>query len=310
MPTESDRTLAVVCRNVAPVRLEPDADSEQDTQIALGQRAFILKESGEWTRIETWDGCEGWVNANAVSPVDCGTPYASVGTVARVREVFAQLHWSADLDSPIVTQAVIGSVLEMVAERGDWLEVRLPPGTAAATATTDTVLTRAFVRAGDVDVLDASVIPIGRSSTQEPPDPEALIRTAMKFIGVPYLWGGTTPFGIDCSGFVQLVHRFHFYNLPRNSRTQASDSRGLPVDRDALQPGDLVFFGKGRDPECGAPPLPPLQGEGVRHVGIALGSDRFIHSVGVSGVAVNTFDSSRYRDIYWGARRLGGATAP
>ena len=339
MPTESDGLpgkLAVVCRNVAPVRLEPDSDSEQDTQVALGQRAFVLEESGDWTRIETWDGCTGWVNGNAVTLISDGdAAYASTGAVAQVHELFAPLHCSANSDSPIITQAVFGSLVETVGQCGGWLEVRIPRGTAAVSGIThpDTLLTgqdltlnliqdrpidpfqRAFVRADAVDLLDASVIPAAqewchsdqREESQRilnqvqddvpdmtAPDPAALISTAMKFVGVPYLWGGTTPFGIDCSGFVQLVHRFHLYNLPRNSRTQAADPRGVRVTRDQLRSGDLVFFGNGRDPDHDA----------VRHVGIALCPDSFIHSAGISGVAVTTFDSPRYRDIYWGARRL------
>lgn len=93
---------------------------------------------------------------------------------------------------------------------------------------------------------------------------EALVKTARDFIGIPYLWGGTSSdTGFDCSGLTMTVYQLNGLNLPRHSATQFE--AGNPVDKDQLQKGDLIFFatkGKGK----------------VSHVGVYIGDGRFIHA--------------------------------
>ena len=110
-----------------------------------------------------------------------------------------------------------------------------------------------------------------------------LTRHAMRFLGVPYSFGGTSAYGFDCSGYVQHVFALMGRSLPRTADAQYFAGKSF-----AGQPraGDLVFF--------------HTYERGVSHVGIALGGDRFVHASSSHGVMVSTL-----HDSYWGARYLG-----
>lgn len=118
----------------------------------------------------------------------------------------------------------------------------------------------------------------------------AVLQYAAKYLHTPYKYGGTTPAGFDCSGFVQYVYKHFGVSLPRTAAAQAS--AGVRVDKANLSPGDLVFFKTGSS--------------GIDHVGIYAGSGRFIHSSSPTsgGVIYTSLGESFYARTYAGARRL------
>ena len=128
----------------------------------------------------------------------------------------------------------------------------------------------------------------GKSGNYAKKDVTRLLNIAMRFGGVPYVWGGETPAGFDCSGFVQYVFRQIGINLPRTADVQYE--LGRKVLQSELQPGDLVFF------ETYEP--------GASHNGIYVGDGNFIGANSGTGVAVASLASPYWSTRYLGARRL------
>jgi peptidoglycan endopeptidase LytE len=126
--------------------------------------------------------------------------------------------------------------------------------------------------------------PAPPQKTPAPVPAAKVIDAAAKYVGVRYAWGGTTPAGFDCSGFVSYVFGQQGVELPRTSR-EMLDSAGSDVKESALKPGDLVFFGIGK---------------ATTHVGIYIGNDSFISATSSHGIHVDSLDSG-----YWGARYIG-----
>jgi cell wall-associated NlpC family hydrolase len=132
----------------------------------------------------------------------------------------------------------------------------------------------------------ASSISRGRADNRKT---QILLSMARQYLGVPYVWAGRSPGGFDCSGFIYYVFDQLGYGLPRMADGQFEV--GISVPRNALQPGDLVFF------ETYEP--------GPSHVGIYLGNEQFIHaSSGAGYVTITSMLNPYHRDRYLGARRI------
>ncbi|SDF33082.1 C40 family peptidase [Sporolituus thermophilus] len=116
----------------------------------------------------------------------------------------------------------------------------------------------------------------------------AVIATAQRYMGVPYVWGGDTPAGFDCSGFTQYVLKQHGIAIPRTAAEQFA--AGMPVDKANLKIGDLVFF--------------TTYKPGASHVGFYMGDGKFIHASSVANkVTISALDEQYYTERYIGARR-------
>ena len=126
---------------------------------------------------------------------------------------------------------------------------------------------------------------------------EAVVEEAMKYLGVPYAYGGASPSGFDCSGFTMYIYSLFSYSLPHSATSQWNSS-GEYVDRSDLQPGDLVMF---CDPSRS-------NGKACSHVGIYIGNNEFIHaSSGSSGqyIRISSLSEDYYDGYYKGAKRIG-----
>ncbi len=264
----------VVAVPVADMHKAPSADAEVISQAMFSSSVTLLEREEEWVRIRTEiDGYVGWVRAWTLAKDDPAAPYRA-GRTAVVTSLFANLYREPSIEThrPVATipfEARLAVVGETTKEKVLYYQVRLPDGT------------NAFVQSGDV-AFDAKPLTIDEA-----------IALGKRFIGLPYLWGGTTSRGYDCSGYTQMLMRQRGYRMPRDSSVQARWDGSATVERASLQPGDLLYFGKPAEKK-------------VNHTGMYIGEGAFIHCTraGRPSVQIGTLDDPLWSDSFVTARRV------
>lgn len=260
-------TAGYVSVAVANLHRVADPHSEVVSQAKAGEAVSILEDvGGGWLRVTTvLDGYSGYVpRAQVVAGEWAHTALADPGAqgLAAVRNLRANVYEVPKIQGALVASLPMGVWLACGAplETG-WLPVLLPDGK------------RGYIQGGDLDLS-------GREWAWEtPPQLRAsLVRTAERFLGVPYLWGGTSSFGLDCSGFVQHLFALHGVALPRDANEQARAEATSRIPRDQLLPGDLIFFRE------------------YGHVGMAVSHFDFIHATVHLDPVVQ---KSRVDDPHW-----------
>lgn len=295
---------AVVIHNVVQMRAQPSSDSEQVSQTILGQTLLVRDQSQaskEWLQVETDDGYTGWVRGSQIRYLADDEDYPPAGLAFRVNALWAFIREAPEHGSLHTTILPMGAWLQGDDWQGDWLKVTLPDGRVGWAAAQD--VTSQWVVLTRIGNLRVEGWVVSQGKTTEPYTvpragwQNALVYTAKRLLGVPYLWGGSSPFGLDCSGFVQLVYRMCGLILPRDADLQAAFERTTDVSLTDVQPGDLIFFAGGHDPHQRA----------ITHVGMVVDKDHFIHCSGGVGVNITRLDDAYYRSIFWGLRRVTDA---
>ena len=237
-----DAVLATVTTPRAPVRGDPDEDGEQVTQVLYGSAVEAYDATDGWRRIRTPTGYFGWTRRDHLAE------RASVEPDAVVVEP------RVPVEGPELPDEVYaGTPCRIESTDGEEAEVRFPTGVGAT------------VPAADL-----------RRQT-ETPTGEDVVETARQFLETPYEWGGMTVDGIDCSGLVWIAYRSWSIPVPRDSSQQ--QRVGVEVDREELQPGDLLFF--------------------PGHVAISLGGAEYVHASGsAEEVTINSLnpDDDHYQE--------------
>ena len=119
-----------------------------------------------------------------------------------------------------------------------------------------------------------------------------VVEFSRRFVGLPYLWGGTSTFGYDCSGFTQMLCRRRGVLIPRDASQQAAWTGMVPVTRDQLRPGDLLYFGESPDK--------------IIHTGMYLGNGEFIDATTWQQpvVQIDRLDDQHWASLFVAARRI------
>lgn len=263
---EDENGLALASLSVINMREKPDYAAELGTQALMGTPVKVHYRDGYWVNIETPDGYKAWVNEMAIEPVDP----ARLDAWKASRRVVVTNYYTFFLDAPRpdanhVSDAVWGDVVEYLSVSGQYTKVKLPAGKEAFVPTADVTDFRTWVDSR------SAVVPTDAATAQVEKARTLILETAKTFLGVPYLWAGTSIKGVDCSGFSKSVYFLNGYMLLRNASQQYKTGEPIDVSEglDKLQPADLVFFG--REATADKP-------ERISHVAIYMGDGKIIHS--------------------------------
>lgn len=270
LPEEGNGQLVngVVNNSVIHLRREPSSKTELVTQALLGTPVRILKEEDGKSLIQVPDGYIGWVNAaevHAMEPEDLTRYKEAEKIVFEAQYGFA--FSEPDENSLPVTDLVIGNILSILPGESEFYQVNYPDG-----------------RQGWVKKSEAT--PAGEvfyKTTLK----EGVVQTALRYHGIPYLWGGNSSKNIDCSGLVSNTYFMNGIQLPRDADLQSLCGRKITTDfnSEGLVAGDLLFFGrKAADGNR----------ERVTHVAMYIGNGEYIHSAGYrERVSINSMDSTK-----------------
>lgn len=263
----------VVRAAIAPVYLDPALPAAQISQLVLGMRFDLLARSGDWLRVRGEDGYLGWIHEG----------YVQLG----------EREWAEQWERGTHGEPVVSLGAELIDEDGNAL-VRLPWGARVLRFGSSYELPDE--RRGSIST--GEIIDVDRLADRFPARGDSIARTARRWHGTPYLWGGVTMSGADCSGYAQAVMWMHGIALPRDSDLQARVGVHIEPGPDFkdVRPGDLLFFAE--------------HSARVSHVAISLGGPWIIHSaLGNGGVAVNSLTGDlefekRLKRLFTEVRRL------
>lgn len=244
---------ALVNVSVGNIRSNPRHSAELSTQVLLGQQVTIWDKDGYWYYVQTPDDYLGWIDGGGiVIPKQSDLMEYQNAEKVMYMDDFGFCFEEPDSEGPIVSDLVAGNILLWIDQNGNYIQVSLPDGRTG------------YVPAKAIRTFDE----IAKARI---PEWTELKNTAYQFMGRPYLWGGTSGKGVDCSGFTKMVYYLNGLELPRDASQQVRSGIEIPLDEklSQLQPGDLLFFGyKGEDG----------RNDRVTHVGIHIGDGRMIHS--------------------------------
>lgn len=256
------KAWGLVYNSVGTLRAEPKHASEMVTQVLLGMPVRILEQKDEWSKIVTPEGYEGWISGSIQKISDRVRQRYLQQPKVIITSLYAQSFVRMGDGEVPVSDLVAGNILEVVSTVNQSYHVLYPDGRMA------------FVRKADAKPIDDWLKQVELTG-------ESIAAAARQLLGIPYLWGGTSVKGLDCSGFTKHLFWMHGVILARDASQQVKCGRMVDETgefADAL-PGDLLFFGT----KAGESEL-----EKVVHVAVYLNNKKYIHASDY--VRINSFD--------------------
>ncbi|TVZ16126.1 C40 family peptidase [Maribacter sp. MAR_2009_72] len=262
---------AVVNISAANLRSSPKHSAELATQAIMGTTVKVLKKEGSWYLVQTPDQYLAWVDAGGIVLMN----EADLNQWTNSNKIIVTNTYAHAIDTANgtnrISDLVAGSLLKLLEMDSGNYKVQFPDGRTAFVPMTEAQEYNVWLRNLNVGE-------------------EALVETSKTLMGVPYLWGGTSTKGLDCSGFTKTIYFLNGMVIPRDASQQVHT--GSSVDSlanfNTLRKGDLLFFGKKATDSTA---------EKVVHVGMWIGDQQFIHSsdmVRVSSVDENAQNYDAY----------------
>lgn len=267
--------------SVAHMRGKPAHSAELVSQVLMGMPLKVISDRGDWLEIESPEGYRGWVSGSSLTRLDKNaiTRWRKSDRAVVVATAQTKCYENPDSDKSesIVSDLVNGDIVELAGKRqiGGKTEIVLPDGR------------HAWVNANDICDIDKWAARRFSDKT--------ILDMAYSMLGQPYLWGGTSVKGVDCSGLVKICYLANGIILKRDASQQAVCGRQVNTDNgERLRAGDLLFFGN-------------KETDRVTHVGICVNDNEYIHSSG--RVKINSLDpksKSYLANGFLQARRMQG----
>ncbi len=269
--------------NATYVRVRTGPSTSHDILDTLdpGTEMAVTGDAGDWYRV-AYNGDEGYVYKIYLTVSDTAEDTASYVSPAEdvssvddtTAWVISAVHMRTGPDTSYTSQRVLdsGTSVTITGSTEKWYRVEYNGD--------EGYIFRTYLTTDDPAVTRANATSEG----------ERIVAEAKNYLGVPYVYGGSSPSGFDCSGFVQYVFRQCGYSITRTAVTQSYD--GYAVSRSELQPGDIIIFGNSAN-------------SGIGHSGIYIGNGQFIHaSSGGGRVMISELSQNYYNVRFYGARRI------
>lgn len=266
------QVFGIVNNSVANIRSEPSHPAQLATQATLGMPLKVLKKQSNWYLVQTPDDYLSWVDSGGLELMNQSR---FDDWKSSEKMIYLDTHGYAyeepNTDAALVSDLVSGSILKLIATEGDFYEVGYPDG-----------------RVGYVARTEARSFESWKASAEA--SENELVKTAKTMKGAPYLWGGTSSKGIDCSGFTKTIYFMNGWIIPRDASQQIKAGESIDTSEgfDNLRPGDLLFFGS---------PATESSSQRVVHVGMWIGNDEFIHSAGRVNISSVNPEADNYDEF-------------
>ena len=282
-----DLKYAIAKNSVINIRSKPKHSAELGTQGLLGMPLKVLDKKGDFYRVQTPDNYISWVDKGGITRMK----KENFDTWNHRKKIiftknFGYVYADKSKDSEIISDITLGGILRFIGLDNTFFEVEYPDKR------------KGFVKREEAIYYDTWIYNLK-------PNQENIENVAKKMDGFPYLWGGTSSKGIDCSGFTKMVYLMNGFIIPRDASQQVNAGKIVDSDLDFidLEKGDLLFFGTKATKE---------KKQRVVHVGIWLGNNKmeFIHASGNVHLSSMDKNHAKYDEFnknrYLGSRRYLG----
>ena len=260
----------VVNQSVINLKTSSSYASEMSSQALLGTPVHILETANGWIKVITPEGYHAWTTDESITKMKADE-FKNWNKASKliVTTYFSILRKQPTDNADVVSDVVLGDLIRYQGIIGNYYKVQLPDGRTAYLPT-------------------AHASPFAKWLSTRKHTSAKIITIAKYFVGFPYLWGGTSIKGMDCSGFSKTCFFMNGVILPRDASQQALTGENIDITKDfsQLQPADLLFFGSKAEGK-----------EHIIHVAIYIGNGEFIHSSGMVKIGCLYTNNSLY-DAY------------